>query len=142
MLSAQQVEQYQQDGYLILRGAVSEDDIARLERGVANNPPVDGTLDPYAPKFPEPGRYTLATQCAKDPDLAFIIEHPTITGAAETLLGDAPKLTAYVIYDRTPGGAGLRAHYDYKRWRPVGSSINRRFTIVPFVDFGPESGPL
>ena len=52
MLDAQQISQYQQDGYLILRNAISEEEILRLEQGVANNPPLDGTLDPNAPVFP------------------------------------------------------------------------------------------
>lgn len=142
MLSKDQIQQYQQDGYLLLKGAIEETAIERLERGVANNPPLDGTLDPHAPQFPAPGRYTLACQCLEDPDLAFIVEHPTIVDAAEDLLNDQPKLTAYVIYDRTPGGAGLGAHHDYKRWRPVGSSMNWLFTIVPFCSFDDDTGPL
>ena len=78
MLSTAQLDQYNKDGFLILRGAIPEPDIQRLENGVANNPPLDSTLDPNAPVFPAPGRYTLATQCLKDPDLAFIVEHTTI----------------------------------------------------------------
>ena len=120
MLTEQQLAQYNKEGFVILRGAISESDIKRLERGVANNPPLDGTLDPNAPQFPDPGRYTLATQCARDPDLAFIIEHETIVGAVTDALEDDPVLTAYVIYDRTPMGNGLPPHHDYKRWRPVG----------------------
>ena len=124
MLSQTQREQYDEQGYLILKGAIAEHEIQRLERGVANNPPLDGTLDPNAPVYPAPGRYTLATQSARDPDLAFIIEHETIVESARELLADDPVLTAYVIYDRTPGGQGLPTHHDYKRWRPVGSSMN------------------
>ncbi len=78
---------YERDGYFILRGAINEAEIARLERGVANNPPLDGTLDPNAPIYPAPGRYTLATQCAADPDLAFIIELPSIFQAVTDVLG-------------------------------------------------------
>ena len=142
MLTEQQLAQYNKDGFLVLRGAISENDIKRLERGVANNPPLDGTLDPNAPQFPDPGRYTLATQCARDPDLAFIIEHETIVGAVTDALQDDPVLTAYVIYDRTPRGNGLPSHHDYKRWRPVGSSMHWLFTIVPFCDFDADAGPL
>ncbi len=141
-LTADQLAQYERDGFLLLKNAIPEADICRLERGVANNPPLDGTLDPNAPVYPGPGRYTLATQCAADPDLAFIIEHPQIVPAAEQLLADEARLTAYVIYDRTPGGAGLPAHHDYKRWRPVGSSMHWLFTIVPFCSFDADTGPL
>jgi hypothetical protein len=141
MLSAAQVAQYQEQGYLLLRDAVAEPDIRRLEQGLARNPPLDGTLAGRQ-RYPEAGRYTLATNSLKDPDLAFIVEHPTVVGAAAELLGDEPRLTAYVIYDRTPGGPGLPGHNDYKRWRPVGSSMNWLFTIIPFSDFDEAAGPL
>ena len=141
MLTTDQLETYQRDGYLILRSAIDEAEVLRLERGFARHPPVDGTLD-STKTYPEPGRYTLANNCLKDPDLAFIAEHPTILDAAETLLGDAPRLTAFVIYDRTPGGGSIPAHNDYKRWRPVGSSMNWLFTIVPFSDFDAQTGQL
>ena len=142
MLSQTQLDKFDRDGYLILPGAISEEEIQRLERGVASNPPLDGTLDPNAPVYPAPGRYTLATQCAKDPDLAFIIEHKVVVDAARDALRDDPVLTAYVIYDRTPEGPGLPAHHDYKRWRPVGSSMHWLFTIIPFCDFDQAAGPL
>lgn len=142
MLNDAQRNSYSKDGYLLLKGAVSEDDIARLERGLSRNPPLDGTLAGDTQNYPEPGRYTLATNSLKDPDLAFIVEHPTVVGAAAELLDDDPVLTAYVIYDRTPGGGGLPVHNDYKRWRPVGSSMNWLFTIIPFTDFNTETGQL
>jgi hypothetical protein len=139
MLSAEQMGAYERDGFLLLRGQIPDADIKRLELGFARNPPTDfyGGLT-----YPEPGRYTQANDCLKDPDLAFIAEHPAIVPAAEQLLGDAAHLTAYVLYDRTPGGGGLPAHNDYKRWRPVGSSMNWLFAIVPFCDYDDETGPL
>lgn len=142
MLNDAQRRTYSKDGYLLLKGAISEAEIKRLERGLARNPPLDGTLAGDTQNYPEPGRYTLATNSLKDPDLAFIVEQPTIVAAARTLLDDDPVLTAYVIYDRTPGGAGLPAHNDYKRWRPVGSSMNWLFSIIPFTDFNAETGQL
>jgi hypothetical protein len=125
-----------------LKGQLPEADIERLERGLARNPPLDGTLDPAAPTYPAPGRYTLALNCLKDPDLAFLAEHERVVPAAAGLLGGDPRLTAFVIYDRTPGGGGIPAHNDYKRWRPVGSSMNWLFTIVPFCDFDASAGRL
>lgn len=141
ILDAAQVVQYEHDGYLILRGAIAEAQITQLERGLERNPPVHGTLGDV-PDYPAPGRYTLANNALKDPDLAGIAEHPTILSAAAQLLDDEPRLSAYVIYDRTPGGSGIPAHHDYKRWRPVGSSMNWLFTIVPFCDFDQDNGPL
>lgn len=141
ILETAQVAQYQRDGYLILRGAIDETQIVRLERGLERNPPLHGTLGDL-PDYPAPGRYTLANNALQDPDLAGIAEHPTILAAAAQLLEDEPRLTAYVIYDRTPGGPGIPAHHDYKRWRPVGSSMNWLFTIVPFCDYDQPHGPL
>jgi Phytanoyl-CoA dioxygenase (PhyH) len=141
-LRASQLRDYERDGFLVLRGAIPDADIVRLEGAVHRNPPIDGTLDPTAPVYPAPGRYTLALNCLKDPDLAFLAEHPSILPAAADVLGDDPRLTAYVIYDRTPGGNGLPIHNDYKRWRPVGSSMNWLFTIVPFCDYDAATGPL
>jgi hypothetical protein len=141
MLKAQQISEYEQRGYLLIRGAIPEQDVLRLERGLDRNPPLDGTLEPTL-TYPDPGRYTLANNALKDPDLGFIVEHPAILGPVRRLLGDDPRLTAYVIYDRTPGGGGLPGHNDYKRWRPVGSSMNWLFTIVPFCDYNAETGRL
>ncbi len=134
--------QYQRDGFLVLRGWLSDADIVRAEEGFARNPPIDGTLDTNRLSYPEPGRYTLATNCLKDPDLAFLAEHDRIVGPVSEVLGGEVRLTAYVIYDRTPGGPGIPSHNDYKRWRPVGSSMNWAFTIVPFCDFDAAAGEL
>ncbi|MGH1488813.1 MAG: phytanoyl-CoA dioxygenase family protein [Acidimicrobiales bacterium] len=141
-LSPEQLADYQRDGYLILKGRIPETDIQRFEAALDRNPPLDATLDPNAGNFPEPGRYTLAMNCLKDPDLAYLAEHPGIVPTVADVLGGEPRLTAFVIYNRTPGGNGLPSHNDYKRWRPVGSSMNWAFTIVPFCDFTSEAGRL
>jgi hypothetical protein len=143
MLTADQISDYQRDGFLVLRGQIPDADIDRLEQGFARHPPNDGTLaDAAELTYPEPGRYTLSIGCLKEPDLAFAVEHPAIVTPAAQLLGDEPRLTAFVVYDRTPGGPGIGAHHDYKRWRPVGSSMNWLFTIVPFCDYDAATGPL
>jgi hypothetical protein len=142
MLTESQLRDYQRDGFLVLKGHIPDADVARVEQGFARNPPLDATIDPNAPTYPRPGRYTLALNCLKDPDLASLAEHPAIVPAVGDVLGGDPRLTAYVIYDRTPDGPGLGAHNDYKRWRPVGSSMNWAFTIVPFCDFDAEAGQL
>ena len=60
----------------------------------------------------------------------------------EAVLGQVAHLSAFVVYIRTPGNKGGGAHNDYKRWRPVGSSMNWLFAIVPLTDFDAEYGPL
>ncbi len=141
-LSQSQIDNFNRDGFLILRSAIDDSEIKRLERGLSQATPVDKSLEPTAPVYPEPGRYTYATQCPADPDLAFIIEHTAIVEPVRQLLGDQPRLSAYVLYDRSPGGQGIPAHQDYKRWRPVGSSMNWLFAIVPFTDFTETVGAL
>jgi hypothetical protein len=140
MLTAEQVAEYERDGFLVLRGQIADADIKRLEQGYERCLPPVNTYQKLV--YPEPGRYTVANNCLKDPDLAFIAEHAGIVPAAEQLLGDSARLTAFVLYDRTPGGGGLPPHNDYKRWRPVGSSMNWLFAIVPFCDYDADIGPL
>lgn len=144
MLTDSQLADYRRDGFVVLKGAIPDEDITRWEGALDRNPPLDGTLDRATTEaaYPEPGRYTLALNAAKDPDLADLATHPAIVPAAADVLGADPRLTAFVIYDRTPGGQGIPSHNDYKRWRPVGSSMNWAFTIVPFCDFDPEAGRL
>lgn len=141
-LSEAQLRDYERDGFLVLKSQIPDADIVRIEEGFARNPPLDGTLDTSGATYPEPGRYTLAQNCLKDPDLAALAEHRAIVPTVADVLGGDPRLTAYVIYDRTPGGPGIPAHNDYKRWRPVGSSMNWAFTIVPFCDFDAAAGQL
>ncbi len=140
MLSKAQLEQYEKDGFLLLRSHFTDAEMARLDRAFENNPPHSGNTGNL--NYPEPGRYTLAKSCLKDPDLAFMAEHPGIIEPTKELLEDDIHLTAFVLYDRTPGGGGLPGHNDYKRWRPVGSSMKWLFTIIPMTDFNAETGTL
>jgi len=142
MLSPDQVRDYERDGFLVVPGALSDADVCRFEEGFARNPPLDQTLN-MGGVWPEPGRYTLAHNALKDPDLAAIAQHRApVEAAKRALRADDVRLSAYVIYDRTPGGPSIRSHHDYKRWRPVGSSMNWLFTIMPFCDFDAKAGPL
>ncbi|NKC16429.1 MAG: hypothetical protein GKR94_30740 [Gammaproteobacteria bacterium] len=131
---------YECHGYLILRSHFDERELQHLDGAIAANIP-DGA---YAPGcvYPQPAKYTLSEQSAADPRFAYIIEHPKVLSPAEQLLGGPSHLTAYVIYVRTPGDPGSLAHNDYKRWRPVGSSMNWLFAILALTDFDQETGPL
>lgn len=141
MLSADQLAAYRRDGFLKLSDQIDEASLQRFERGLARHRFDDGTTPGKI--WPEAGaRYTLSKNCLADPDLGFIAEHPNIVPVARELLDDDPVLTAFVVYDRTTGGSGLPAHHDYKRWRPVGSSMNWCFAIVALTDFNAETGQL
>lgn len=140
MISGAQIEQYERDGYLLLRSQFSNEEMARLDQAFHDNPPLDGNTE--ATVYPAANRYTLAKSSWSDPGFVYFAEHPRIVEGARQLLKDDVHLTAYVLYDRTPGGPGIGAHHDYKRWRPVGSSMNWLFTIIPMSDFDEESGRL
>lgn len=142
MFSTQQIEQYERDGYLILRNQFTEAELDELDGAADRNPPVDDGEAKQDCIWPEPGRYTLAKSSWCDPAFVQFAEHSRIVDGAKALLKDDVVLTAYVLYDRTPGGKGLPAHHDYKRWRPVGSSLNWLFTIVPMCDFDESTGQL
>jgi hypothetical protein len=140
MLTPNQKLDYDRDGYLLLRDFFTTEEMQRLDTAFAANPPLDGNNAPD--QYPAPDRYTFAKSSWQDPAFAHFAEHEGIVGGARQLLDDDVYLTAYVLYDRTPGGHGLPPHHDYKRWRPVGSSMNWLFTIVPMCDFDDETGVL
>ena len=143
MFTADQHRQYQEQGFLVLRNAFSEKEMDLLDDAADRHPPLDdGQGKAGATKWPNAGRYTLAKSSWCDPDFVSFAEHPNVVRGASELLDDDVFLTAYVLYDRTPGGPGLPPHHDYKRWRPVGSSLNWLFTIIPMCDFDEEAGQL
>ncbi|MEE3258322.1 MAG: phytanoyl-CoA dioxygenase family protein [Candidatus Latescibacterota bacterium] len=140
-LSDQQRADYEENGYLIVRDVLPPDETRALREVVE----AQAATDAYPPKlhYPEPGKYTVSgNKLALDPVLAAIAEYPAIVERVEALLGQPAYLTAFVAYVRTPGDKGGGAHNDYKRWRPVGSSMNWLFAIVPLTDFDAEYGPL
>ena len=139
-LSDQQMADYHENGYLILRNVLSSDEAVDLRRIVQQR--VQCNSYPPSLKYPEPGKYTISGNKMAEPGLAAIAEHPTVVDAVECLLGQPAYLTAFVAYLRTPGDRGSGAHCDYKRWRPVGSSMNWVFAIIPLTDFDSEYGPF
>ena len=139
-LSEQQITDYHEDGYVIVRNALSAKEADELRRTVQKQ--VKRDAYPSTLEYPEPAKYTVSGNRLADPGLTEIAEHPTVIGAVESALGQPAHLTAYVAYLRTPGDKGGRAHCDYKRWRPVGSSMNWVFAIIPLTDFDTAYGPF
>ncbi len=139
-LSAEQLRQFHTDGFVVLRGVFGDAELARFERAVVHHPPLDQPVPGQT--YPGPGRWTLARNAPADPDLAYLTARPALIEPVRAVLDDDPKLLMWVWYDRTPGGSGLPSHNDYKRWRPIGSSMRWTFAIVPFCDFDDASGKL
>ena len=137
-ISAQQLADYHEDGYLIVRNVLSAKEAGELRRIVQKE--VQRDAYPSTLTYPEPAKYTVSGNRLAAPGLAPIVEHPTVVGAVEAALGQPAYLTAYVAYLRTPGDKGAGGHCDYKRWRPVGSSMNWVFAIIPLTDFDSEYG--
>ena len=139
LLSTTELKRYQEDGFLVLRDVVEESVLRALDKALEKHVPNDGPLPGI---YPAPGRYTLATSALNDPTLAQVAYHPKIVQVVSDALSDDPVLTAFVMYDRTPGGPDIRHHNDYKRWRPVGSSMDWLFAILPLDDFDENRGQL
>ena len=139
-LSEQQIADYHEDGYLIVRSVLSSKEADELRRVVQKE--VKRDAYPSSLTYPEPAKYTVSGNRLAAPGLTAIAEHPTVVGAVESALGQPAHLTAYVAYLRTPGDKGAGAHCDYKRWRPVGSSMNWVFAIIPLTDFDAAYGPF
>ena len=139
-LSEQQIADYHEDGYLIVHNVLSAKEADELRRIVQQE--VIRDAYPSTLKYPQPAKYTVSGNRLAEPGLTPIAEHPTVIGAVESVLGQPAYLTAYVAYLRTPGDKGAGAHCDYKRWRPVGSSMNWVFAIIPLTDFDSEYGPF
>ena len=139
-LTAQQIADYHEDGYIIVRNVLSAKEVDDLRRTVQQE--VKRDAYPSTLKYPQSAKYTVSGNRLAAPGLTAIAEHPTVVGAVESVLGQPAYLTAYVAYLRTPGDKGAGAHCDYKRWRPVGSSMNWVFAIIPLTDFDSEYGPF
>ena len=139
-LTEQQIADYHEDGYIIVRNVLSPKEADELRRTVQQA--VKRDAYPSTLQYPQPAKYTVSGNRLADPGLTAIAEHPTVVGTVEAALGQPSYLTAYVAYLRTPGDKGAGAHCDYKRWRPVGSSMNWVFAIIPLTDFNSEYGPF
>lgn len=139
-LSKEQIDFYNENGYLIVRNVLSTDEADELRRIVQQE--VKRDAYPSSLKYPEPAKYTVSGNRMADAGMASVVEHPTVVDTVEDLLGQPAHLTAFVAYLRTPGDKGSGAHCDYKRWRPVGSSMNWLFAIIPLTDFDTAYGPF
>ena len=139
-IDAERLTEYERDGFTVLRGAIDRPALDRFEAAMARHPlRAEGT---EKGTWPEPGRYMLVRSAMEDPELAAFTASPAIVEPMRGILRDDPKLMMFAIYDRTPGGPGIAPHHDYKRWRPIGSSMRWAFAIVPLSDWTTEVGAL
>ena len=140
ILNDQQIADFHENGYAIVRNVLSPDEADKFRRVVQQQARCNSY--PASLNYPEPGKYTIAGNKMAESSLASIAEHPTVVNAVECALGQPAHLTAFVAYLRSPGDRGSGGHCDYKRWRPVGSSMNWVFAIIPLTDFDKVYGPF
>ncbi len=140
ILNDQEIADFHENGYAIVRNVLSPDEADKYRRVVQEQAQCNSY--PASLKYPEPGKYTIAGNKMAESSLASIAEHPTVVNAVECALGQSAHLTAFVAYLRSPGDRGSGGHCDYKRWRPVGSSMNWVFAIIPLTDFDKVYGPF
>ena len=104
-ISKEQVDFYNENGFLIVRNVLSTDEAGELRSIVQQE--VQRDAYPSSLKYPEPSKYTVSGNRMADAGMASIVEHPTVVDAVEGLLGQPAHLTAFVAYLRTPGDKGL-----------------------------------
>lgn len=155
-LSSEELTAYREDGFVVLRDVLGDDELERLATGVERElggPRERRRTTPGAgPETGQTGDYSvLIDECLGEADVNFVIDHPNILAAVETLLGDRPVLSEFSIHIKRPGWEGTgrdyegmcgRGHFDYKPFRPVDSSLNWIFTVIPLVDYTEDIGPL
>ena len=150
-LTREQIQNYAKQGFVIVRGLLSEEELERVTAGVIRA--VKRTdIEERKKVYPAPAsQFIVDGRYIEDPGLTYIAAHPFVVEAAQTLLGGPVALAASVAYLKTPGARGTSgdyggshptAHQDYKTYQQAGSSLNWLFAIVPLVDLEEEIGAL
>ncbi|MAE64050.1 MAG: hypothetical protein CMJ18_07220 [Phycisphaeraceae bacterium] len=140
--SSDQIASYQENGFLVVRGLFDALQLERFDRAILRRVRMPDCTSNREGVYPHPAKYTVAHEGLLDPGLAEVACSPVILDGAETLLGAPPVLKAFVSYLRTPGSTGSGTHFDYKPFRPVGSSVNWLFAILALTDYTEQIGPL
>ncbi|MCH9671781.1 MAG: phytanoyl-CoA dioxygenase family protein, partial [Gammaproteobacteria bacterium] len=145
--------EFETDGYYVLRGVLTEAEVDRLARPI-RGAFTDGDYDTFQEDtaYPLPGIHSMGPRVLEaHPDIAELsLAHPAIVAAVEELFGEPATLAQYWSIMRPPGAGmgnkpfvkGSGAHYDYKPWRCVGSYVKWMFAVIPFVDYTETAGPL
>ncbi|MGK0172173.1 MAG: ectoine hydroxylase-related dioxygenase (phytanoyl-CoA dioxygenase family) [Gammaproteobacteria bacterium] len=145
--------EFEENGYYVLRGVLTEEEIDRLARPI-RAAFIAGDYDTYkeGSAYPSPGIHSMGPRVLQEhpaiADLSFA--HPAIMAAIEELFGEPATLAQYWSIMRPPGAGvgkqpfvkGSGVHYDYKPWRCVGSYVKWMFAVIPFVDYTETAGPL
>ena len=149
--SAEQLRDYDEQGFVVLRGAFTKEEMDRVVLAVRRQVTKNEVITDGEP-YPSPATlYVLNQHHVEQPELSYFCAHPRIVESVQTLLGCDAVLSAATTYVKTPGAAGTggdyqgshpAAHQDYKTYHQAGSSLNWLFAITPLVDLDEQTGPL
>ena len=117
--SAKQLQGYQKDGFILVRGMYSTDEIARVAHWIeelANRPPEIGKQMVYfEDSLKTPGQKILS-RIEKFTDyhdgFKSFVNEERMTGRVAELLGEPAKLFKEKINFKLPGGGGFAPHQD------------------------------
>ena len=149
-LTPGQIAEFDRDGFLVMRDLLTSPEKRRLQDGVLREYEHRFSFHAESASMPA-GKYSLTEASMGVPDVNFIVDHGDMVGAIDQLLRARARVMSFVFYLKPPGSEGTigdyqgthdGAHCDYKPFRPVGSSLNWMFAIIPLVDYTPDIGPL
>ena len=147
-LTPAQLAEFDDAGFVVLRDLLSTVEKRRLQEGVLQEYQRQHGFDASSLAA---GKYSLTEASMPVADINFIVDHADLIAAIEQVLRAAARVMSFVFYLKPPGSTGTvgdyrgthdGAHCDYKPFRPVGSSLNWIFAIIPLVDYTPDIGPL
>jgi ectoine hydroxylase-related dioxygenase (phytanoyl-CoA dioxygenase family) len=150
-LTEEEHQFYRENGYLLAPDLLTAEEIKRFAAAVAEEYEGHSDISAEHPAQNPNSYEVLSEDCLSNPDINFAVDHPDLCRRVETLLGKPARLSAFAIHVKLPGWTGTigdyqgsldEGHCDYKPFRPVGSSLNWLFTIIPLVDYTDEIGPL
>jgi ectoine hydroxylase-related dioxygenase (phytanoyl-CoA dioxygenase family) len=97
-LDAYQVKCYERDGYVVVAGLLSGDEVAAfLEHEKRRDHSIAYGLHGHV----------------KDPSYRHVAAHPRVAGGAAQLLGGSPRVVQTMLLDKAPvGGRGIALHQD------------------------------
>ena len=149
-LTPSQIAEFDSEGFLVLRDLLDAGEKRRLQEGVIREYERRYSFDSSSATL-APRKYSLTEASMPHEDINFIVDHGDLVAAIDQVLRTTARVMSFVFYLKPPGSEGTigdyqgthdGAHCDYKPFRPVGSSLNWVFAIIPLVDYTPDIGPL
>jgi hypothetical protein len=133
----EQREQYLKDGYTVLRGVYTDEEIESYRQECGRLWTLDGLDDDLNLRTefrrgPD-GRYVfdrLDPVLDISPGLTGAATHPALLSALEAVLGGAAKLLKCKLIRKNPGVNGYATHQDFLYWTWLDKDPDLLFTVV------------